>query len=284
MICLSWSWVKYGCLPRFGFPKSSVNGTTDDRIRFAGKERDPESGLDYFGARYHAAQTGRFIATDPLLVAASASIDPQQWQRYSYVKNNPLRFIDPDGRQSTGTVQAECHESGSTDCIDENVAVFFIRSFFGVFHPVFPRIGIPPETSMTCAGSARVLMGNARTIGRPGGFSGSSVGTIPVTANGAAVIPSQWASSRATLRPYLNRISGSFPGTGASFQGIVDIVGGEPPRGVPAGTNVQQALMAMYPGQLIIELPGASRDLGVNNVSLSVPPSIGCPAGTSGVR
>jgi len=49
-----------------------------------------------------------------------------------------------------------------------------------------------PKTTKTCTGSSRVLQGNPNTIGKPGGFSGPSAGNIPVTANGAAVIPSQW--------------------------------------------------------------------------------------------
>jgi hypothetical protein len=49
----------------------------------------------------------------------------------------------------------------------------------------------PNNGTVKCSGSARVLQGNSATIGHPGGFSGSSVGNFPVTANGAAVIPSQ---------------------------------------------------------------------------------------------
>jgi len=52
--------------------------------------------LDYFGARYYASTQGRFTSPDPLL--ASGVIEyPQSWNRYSYVLNNPLRLIDPDG-------------------------------------------------------------------------------------------------------------------------------------------------------------------------------------------
>ena len=55
-----------------------------------------ETGLDYFGARYYASTQGRFTSTDPLLSSGSVE-DPQSWNRYSYVLNNPLRLIDPDG-------------------------------------------------------------------------------------------------------------------------------------------------------------------------------------------
>ena len=64
--------------------------------QFTGKERDAETGLDYFGARYFSAAQGRFTSPDPLMASAHAS-NPQSWNRYAYVLNNPLRFADPDG-------------------------------------------------------------------------------------------------------------------------------------------------------------------------------------------
>jgi RHS repeat-associated protein len=66
------------------------------RQAFTGKERDAESGLDYFGARYFSGAQGRFTSPDPLMASAKAS-NPQTWNRYSYVLNNPLRYFDPDG-------------------------------------------------------------------------------------------------------------------------------------------------------------------------------------------
>lgn len=69
-----------------------------DAIRFAGKERDQETTFGYFGARYHGARLGRFVSVDPILEEAAALVDPQRWNRYSYAKNNPLVFVDPDGR------------------------------------------------------------------------------------------------------------------------------------------------------------------------------------------
>ena len=64
---------------------------------FTGKERDGETGLDYFDARYYGSRIARFTSVDPLQVPA-AFRDPQQWNRYSYARNNPLRFLDPTGR------------------------------------------------------------------------------------------------------------------------------------------------------------------------------------------
>jgi RHS repeat-associated protein len=67
-------------------------------LRFTGKERDAETGLDYFGARYYAQHSGRLTTVDPVLNTEAALIDPQRWNRYSYALNNPTAYVDQDGR------------------------------------------------------------------------------------------------------------------------------------------------------------------------------------------
>lgn len=61
------------------------------------KERDDETGLDYFGARYYNSTAGRFTSADEIHNDISVA-NPASWNRYAYVSNNPLRYIDPDGR------------------------------------------------------------------------------------------------------------------------------------------------------------------------------------------
>jgi RHS repeat-associated protein len=63
------------------------------------KERDIETGLDYFGARYYGSTQGRFTGADPALIAEKQLANPQDLNRYAYVANNPLKFIDPDGAE-----------------------------------------------------------------------------------------------------------------------------------------------------------------------------------------
>jgi RHS repeat-associated protein len=64
--------------------------------QFTGKERDSETGLDYFGARYFSGAQGRFTSPDPKIFP-NAVYDPQSWNKYGYTRNNPLRYVDPDG-------------------------------------------------------------------------------------------------------------------------------------------------------------------------------------------
>jgi RHS repeat-associated protein len=66
------------------------------RQGFTAYEEDSETGLDYAQARYYANGQGRFTSPDPLLSSA-IPIEPDSWNRYTYVSNNPLKFIDPSG-------------------------------------------------------------------------------------------------------------------------------------------------------------------------------------------
>ena len=78
----------------FGEDTAPLGG---DPRRFTGKELDPESAWMYFGARSYRNVVGRFTSVDPVF-AESAVSDPQLWNRFSYVRANPLRYVDPDGR------------------------------------------------------------------------------------------------------------------------------------------------------------------------------------------
>jgi RHS repeat-associated protein len=67
------------------------------RQKFTSKERDVETVLDYFGARYYSSSQGRFTGVDPIYVTLERLIDPQRINLYVYARNNPLVVVDPDG-------------------------------------------------------------------------------------------------------------------------------------------------------------------------------------------
>ena len=88
----------------FGFVISStslgIKGSLYDgdvRSRCTGKERDTESGNDYFEARYFGSSMGRFLSPDNGDGGDNDPSNPQSWNLYSYVQNNPLTSTDPDG-------------------------------------------------------------------------------------------------------------------------------------------------------------------------------------------
>jgi RHS repeat-associated protein len=83
----------YDYLP-FGEPWPA-SPTGQETRRFTAQEKDLETGLDYFGARYYASLNGRFTRADNSVFSNPA--DPQTLALYVYAYNNPLRYTDPTG-------------------------------------------------------------------------------------------------------------------------------------------------------------------------------------------
>jgi RHS repeat-associated protein len=94
--------------------RTTCFGVNDNKIKFTGKERDTETGLDYFLARYYSGAQGRFLSPDEFKggivdpftgqdIETNTALpyaditDPQTLNKYAYVRNNPLRYTDPDG-------------------------------------------------------------------------------------------------------------------------------------------------------------------------------------------
>jgi RHS repeat-associated protein len=82
------------------------------RSRYTGKERDTESGNDYFGARYYASSMGRFMSPDPSQLYYADPTNPQSFNLYSYGRNNPLINTDPSGMECVW-------DDGSYDAADD---------------------------------------------------------------------------------------------------------------------------------------------------------------------
>ncbi len=97
----------------------TYTSTSGNAYKFTGKERDTESGLDDFGARYFTSQFGRFMTPDwsasPVLVPYADLGNPQTFNLYSYVANNPLNTIDPEGhfRLDPGTENYNDPDTGA---------------------------------------------------------------------------------------------------------------------------------------------------------------------------
>jgi RHS repeat-associated protein len=89
----------------FGTEHTATNACPQN-YKFTGKERDTESNLDYFEARYYSSQFGRFQSADwsaiPAPVPYADLGNPQTLNLYAYVKNNPMNLTDPTGHQPEG--------------------------------------------------------------------------------------------------------------------------------------------------------------------------------------
>ena len=85
--------------------EQAILSNDTNTYKFTGKQRDPETGLDDFGARYYASNLGRFMSPDwaakPVTVPYANFGDPQTLNLYSYVENGPLNRVDADGHAAS---------------------------------------------------------------------------------------------------------------------------------------------------------------------------------------
>lgn len=83
----------------YPFGDSRIEETTEtyhNDYTYTGKERDEDTELLYYEARYYDSTIGRFISLDPW---GGDTADPQSFNKYAYVRNNPLKYVDPDGEK-----------------------------------------------------------------------------------------------------------------------------------------------------------------------------------------
>jgi RHS repeat-associated protein len=91
------------------------NAGDDIRQKFTGYQKDEETNLDFAEARMYENRHARFTAVDPLL-ASGKSANPQTFNRYTYVLNNPLVFTDPGGLQ-VATASGSVYQNGNNFAI-----------------------------------------------------------------------------------------------------------------------------------------------------------------------
>ncbi len=96
--------------------------TTLSTLKDTGKERDQESGLDYFGARYYGSALGRFSSPDPIGNFVADARNPQSWNLYGYVWNNPLANTDPTGTTCVDTSNGKADNGNGQGCAAAGVS------------------------------------------------------------------------------------------------------------------------------------------------------------------
>jgi RHS repeat-associated protein len=105
----------------FGSPSYPAGGLDTASEKFTGKERDAETGLDFFNARYMSSAQGRFTSPDPSGLLAAKPGNPQSWNLYAYAMNSPLINIDPNGLDCVSATDSQGgysinHDSNSGAC------------------------------------------------------------------------------------------------------------------------------------------------------------------------
>ncbi len=96
----------------------NLGNAAEDNSQYTGQEHDPESNTEHFQYRQYTSKLGHWMSPDP----SSGSLhlgNPQSFNRYAYVLNNPLFYTDPDGTTEDGpcSEEVDCFvgEAPSTD-------------------------------------------------------------------------------------------------------------------------------------------------------------------------
>lgn len=126
---------------------SARTGSVPTDIQFTGQRLDATD-LYYYGARYYDPSIGRFISPDPIVQDPA---NPQSLNRYSYVMNNPLKYVDPTGLW--WTVDAECNTVWEDDQTGEQIPdyVYYARLRDGQAGTTPPPATTPPPPASTPA-------------------------------------------------------------------------------------------------------------------------------------
>ena len=192
------------------------------RQKFTQKERDAETGLDYFLARYYSPSMGRFTSPDefkggpeelfeevdphdPLFYADTGA--PQSLNKYHYCLNNPLRYVDPDGHQETTSDRLK---SAAKETV-KTVGDFVLGVGRGIGASVSYGVcqSCNPDEGDSVASRAGQILGTA-TVGSAGtGSMAAGGGEIVVTGGTAAL----------TGVPEVQILAGAYLATGAAKNG-----------------------------------------------------------------
>lgn len=228
-------------------------GTGGQRHRFTSKERDAETGLDYFDARYFSAAQGRFTSPDEFTGGAVDAFtggqvgvpgplpyaditNPQSLNKYAYVMNSPLRYTDPQGH-CAGALAPICMAGNTpigqriTSIISSNAEKFAV----GAFAILSGAMGAIAEAH------------NNYSVGTPD-FQGGPNPEI-MTQNSGAAVNDMHAPGDVPDRGVIVRGGqAEMPPAGTTFSGSQGSTTSEAGKGVPHGTIRESTAGAILAG------------------------------------
>jgi RHS repeat-associated protein len=162
----------------YGDALAPSNNLDPTEQHFTGKERDTESGNDYFGARYYSSAMGRFMSPDWSLrvqpVPYAKLENPQSLNLYGYVGSNPLSRTDPTGHYTCTASQDNCtkiENARLNDLQSKNSAVVAAAQIYGK----------PTDKNGVFVGVGEANGGNKTDFGRKDNGAGKADGTVVVT-------------------------------------------------------------------------------------------------------
>jgi len=205
--------------------------------KFAGHEYDAADGLSYQGARYYDPALGRFLSEDPIYLAIGTDPatlekilkDPQALNSYAYVRNNPLKYVDPDGkwfmevltgRQSFGAFTVELGDAGNALYSMSPVAATMMD------HPVATGAGVGLLAGASYAAPAAIWAGAEQLA--PGLTAANAIKAgigavlnVGSTALSAQVEGRQLTPGQYERAAFIGALSGVAPGSSVLAQGFV---------------------------------------------------------------
>ena len=144
-----------------------------NHYKFGGHERDTETQLDYFGARYYGNWTGRFLTPDwdakPTQVPYSHFGNPQSLNLYSYAGNNPTTFGDPDGHENLKPQDWGVHNDPTPTAFDRQISGLILAGFSVVCPACGRVIGGLAAVHAARTGDKKGAVLNAAAAFVPGG-------------------------------------------------------------------------------------------------------------------
>ena len=179
----------------FGDPCGTAcgpQGSTEKR-QFAGVEKDAETSLDYFAARYYANGLGRFTTVDPDHVGGNP-FDPQSWNSYAYARNSPLKFTDSTGTEYEVCIYGGAGFSGSCGSVsDQKFSLLSLNPGVGISlwgGAIFAGnkvVGYYNQTSIDPTWATFAMAMDRRARAASPFVSGLAIGTGAIVTGGTAL-------------------------------------------------------------------------------------------------
>ncbi|PIX62043.1 hypothetical protein COZ45_03370 [Candidatus Uhrbacteria bacterium CG_4_10_14_3_um_filter_41_21] len=151
-------------LDYYPFGEERVNASTgtelDNRYSFTNKERDEESDLMYFEARYLSTDSGRFLSKDSW---GGDYSDPQSLNKYAYARNNPISLYDPSGNSFFSVLQKIDNTANAVANVISLGGWGVAKTMMGSANQKMVNEGVSVSTVANTAGS--IIVGTAAAAG-----------------------------------------------------------------------------------------------------------------------
>jgi len=213
--------------------------------KFTGQERDGETNLDFFQARYMSSGLGRFMSPDPGNAGADFT-NPQSWNGYAYVLGNPLGLVDPSGM--------DCEDAQGGGCLPLGFWLSPINPCKWAFFcgGGSPSAAIPDLNDLLAIWLQAPSRGGRGTSAAGGGGSATATSapaaTPPATSAPAAAPPKNGFQNNKQIQACLNDYYGSEGGKVADFFSALGLVPGWSPNATENFKEIGTLTLGKYAG------------------------------------